>query len=61
VRDASDFLIGILVAGVWIAGTVYLFRFHSDANFAIWGGICTTMTGAYHFLRIRDDKEKDSC
>jgi len=59
-NDFRDWFILLLVSGAWIASTAYLFMFHSDANFAIWGGITTTITGAYHFLVIKDSKQADA-
>lgn len=58
--DFRDYFVGGLVAVMWAAATVYLFKFHSDANFVTWAGICGTMTCVYHWLNIRDSKEKDA-
>jgi hypothetical protein len=48
-----------LVTLILVAGTVYLFRNRSDTNFATWAGLCLTVTGAYHWLCVRDDKTPD--
>ena len=62
-KDSRDWFIMILVGGIWAAGTVFIFRFGSKENavalMTAWGGICATMGGIYHWLTIRDDKQKD--
>jgi hypothetical protein len=52
--DIRDWLIGVLVASAWMAATVYLFKFHSDVNYATYAGLCITMTGFYHFIVSKD-------
>ena len=51
----------LVVTAVLGAGTVYLFIHPGDIAFGTWGGIVTTITGVYHWLNIRDSKEKDAC
>lgn len=62
-NDTRDWFIMILTACIWAAGTVFIFKFGSKDNAVLlmssWGGICGTMGGIYHWLTIRDDKEKD--
>lgn len=52
--DWRDWLVGILVPAMWVFAGAYLWRHPSDANFATWAGICATLTGAYHYLNIKD-------
>lgn len=60
-NDARDWFVMILVAAIWIAGTVFLFLHHSQpAIFATWCGLCTTMGGLYHWLTLRDQKVPDA-
>lgn len=49
-----------LVTGMWIAGTVFLFKFHSETNFVTWAGLGVTMTGVFHWLTVRDAKQPDA-
>jgi hypothetical protein len=56
----GDILIGLLVAIMWVAATVYLFKHPSDISFGTWGTICGTMLCAYKWIDMRDDKEKDA-
>lgn len=59
--DTRDWFVMLLVAGAWIAGTVFLFLHASAPVFATWGSICATMTGFYHWIVIRDSKVPDAC
>jgi hypothetical protein len=59
--DLDDWFVALLVAGAWVASTVFLFLHHSDLNFATWATFGATIVGVYHFLSVRDDKEKDTC
>lgn len=58
-QDARDWFVMILVAGVWIASTVFLFKNPVTTNFMTWSGVCATMTGVFHFLCVHDDKQQD--
>lgn len=54
----------LCVAAAWAAGTVFLFKFatpeHAIGLLTAWGSVCCTMTGAYHWLVVRDSKVKDA-
>ena len=52
------FVVGAITCG-WVIGTVYLFLFHSDANFGIWATFAATIISGYHWLCIHDDKRPD--
>jgi hypothetical protein len=62
--DARDWFVMILVAGVWIAGTVFIFVFGSKDNavalLGAWGVICGSFGGFYHWFVLRDSKTKDA-
>jgi hypothetical protein len=58
--DLRDWFIILLHAGMWTAGTVFIFKHPSEVNFATWGTLGATMTGAYHWMVIRDSKQKDA-
>lgn len=59
--DLDDWFVALLVGGAWAASTVFLFLHYSDMNFVTWSGFGVTIVGAYHWMSVRDDKEKDSC
>ena len=59
-NDARDWFVMGLVAVAWTAATVFLFLHHSDMNFVTWAGVCTTMTGVYHWITVRDQKVSDA-
>ncbi len=59
--DLRDVFIFVMVSAAWIAGTVYLFYNRTDLNFATWATFSATILGAYHWISMRDDKEKDVC
>lgn len=58
--DLTDWLIAFLVTAAWIAATVFLFIHPDPLNFATWATVSGTLVGVYHWLRVRDDKIKDS-
>jgi hypothetical protein len=59
--NIRDWFVLVLVALLWIAATIYLFIHPSEADFATWGAICGTMTGAYRWLDLKDSKVPDAC
>jgi hypothetical protein len=59
--DLRDILVFIAVANIQICSTVFLFHHADGINFATWAGVCGTLTAAYHWMCVRDDKEKDAC
>jgi hypothetical protein len=58
-RDYRDYLTFASVVGILSVASVYLFKFHSDANFGIWAGVVATVTGIFHSLSVYDDKHED--
>ena len=58
--DARDWIVIGLMAAIQIAATVFVFRHPDSGNFAIWSGLCGTLTGAYHWMVIRDSKMADA-
>jgi hypothetical protein len=58
--DVRDWVVVGLMAGIQIAGTVFIFKHPDPINFATWAGVCGTLTAAYHWMVIRDAKEKDA-
>ena len=59
-NDTRDWFIMLLVAGMWIAGTVYLFMYHSPLVYSTWCGLGATMTGVYHWITLKDSKVPDA-
>lgn len=58
--DTRDWIVIALMAAIQVAATVFLFE-HTDAiNFATWATVVGGLTTAYHWLVIRDSKEKDA-
>lgn len=58
--DIRDWVVIGLMGGIQFAATVFIFA-HPDAmNFATWATICGTLTGAYHWMVIKDSKTKDA-
>lgn len=49
-----------LVTSMWIAGTIFLFKYPQAVNFATWSGLVVTITGVFHWLTIRDAKLPDA-
>ena len=58
--DARDWIVIGLMAAIQTAATVFVFRHPDSGNFAIWSGLCGTLTGAYHWMVIRDSKMADA-
>lgn len=59
-NDNRDWFIMGTISAAWTAATVYMFVHPSPATFCAWCGLCATMTGAYHYLNVRDQKEADA-
>ncbi len=57
--DLRDRLVMLIVTLILAVGTIYVFVHPTDMNFTTWAGLVVTITGVYHWLNIRDDKEKD--
>lgn len=57
---APDWFVILLLAGVWIAATVFLFKHPEHPNFMTWCGLAVTMGGIYHWLMVRDQKIPDA-
>jgi hypothetical protein len=58
--DFSDWMILAHVNAAGIAGTVYLFMYHTDSNFLGWCGLVGTLVPAYHWFVLRDAKIPDA-
>ena len=55
--DYTDWFVMVLIGALAAVGSVYVFKFHSDTAFGIWAGVVGTLTGAFHWLRIKDDHD----
>jgi len=58
--DVRDWVVIGLMAAIQVAATVFVFMYHDAVNFATWATVCGTLTGAYHWMVIRDSKTKDA-
>ena len=58
--DTRDWIVIALMAAIQFAATVFLFRHPDTINFATWATVVGGLTTAYHWLVIRDSKEKDA-
>ena len=59
IKDLRDIWVVLAVSAAWVFSTIYLFRHPSDMNFATWAALCTTVTGVYHWICMKDDKIPD--
>jgi hypothetical protein len=57
--DAKDWFVMLLVAGIWIASTIYIFKHPDGGTFATWAALAATIGGIYHWLTIHDSKVPD--
>jgi hypothetical protein len=48
-----------LLSGAWFASTVFIFKYHTEINFATWATFSGAIISAYHWLIVRDDKTPD--
>lgn len=48
------------VTAIFLVATVYVFMHPSAEAFAVWGTACATVVSAYHWLTVKDSKEKDA-
>lgn len=58
--EVRDWTVIALLAGMHVSATVFIFLHPDTANFVTWAGVTSTITCAYHWLVIRDSKEKDA-
>jgi hypothetical protein len=58
--DVRDWVVIGLMAGIQVSATVFLFKFPTAMNFGTWATVCGGLVSAYHWLVIRDSKEKDA-
>jgi hypothetical protein len=59
-QDYRDIFVLLMVSAGWVAATVFLFLYHSTANFGIWAGLVGTIGGVYHWICVSDDKRVDA-
>jgi uncharacterized membrane protein len=58
--DVRDWVVIGLMAAIQVAATVFIFMHPDAVNFATWATIVGGLTTAYHWMVIRDSKEKDA-
>ena len=56
----DDWFVAVHVNAAWMAATVFVYHHPDPVNFATWATFSATAVGVYHWLIIRDSKEKDS-
>lgn len=59
--DLRDYFVLAVLTNLVGAATVYLFIHPSDIAFGTWGTILATTVSGFHWMVIRDSKEKDAC
>jgi hypothetical protein len=57
--DFQDWFIIAVFTFALAAGTLYLFLYHSETVFGIWGTFVGTVGSIFHGFRIWDSKTKD--
>lgn len=55
-----DWIVIVLMADIQLAATVFIFLHPDGINFATWATLAGTLTGAYHWMVIRDQKQADA-
>lgn len=58
--DARDWAVIGLMAAIQLAATVFIFKHPEAINFATWATVVGGLISAYHWMVIRDSKEKDA-
>ena len=58
--DIRDWVVVALIAGIEVSATVFLFCYPTGINFGTWAGITGTLTSAYHYIVLRDQKIPDA-
>jgi hypothetical protein len=58
--DIRDWFVLGCISFVGLAATVFLFVHPSPTNFATFAGLQVTLMSAYHWMVVRDSKEKDA-
>lgn len=58
--DTRDWVIIALMANIQIVASIFVFKHPDAVNFATWATVAGTLTGAYHWMVIRDSKQADA-
>jgi hypothetical protein len=58
--EARDWFVMLLLGGVLVASTVYIFKHPDDINFGAWCTFVGTVGGIYHWLVLIDSKRPDA-
>lgn len=58
--EVRDWFVLGCISFVGLAATLFLFKYPSATNFATFAGLQVTLMGAYHWMVIRDSKQKDA-
>jgi membrane-bound metal-dependent hydrolase YbcI (DUF457 family) len=57
--DIKTTIVMFFFMAIFTAATIYLFKFHSDSNFAVFVGGFTAMGCIMHWIVTYDDKHPD--
>lgn len=58
--DVRDWLVGISMVVIHFIATVFLFQHPEAMNFATWAAVTGSVTSAYHWTSMKDDKTPDA-
>ena len=58
--EVRDWIVIGLMANIQASATVFIFLHFDSVNFATWGAVTGTLTGAYHWIVTRDQKTPDA-
>lgn len=57
--DARDWFVLVIHSVAWVVATAFLLWHPNDTNFITWATFSGTVSSAYHWLIIKDDKLPD--
>ncbi len=58
--DTRDWIVIALMAAIQVAATVFIFLHPDTLNFVTYGTLVGGLISAYHWMVIRDSKQKDA-
>ena len=59
--DTRDWVVIGLMGAIQLAATVFVFAHPDVVNFATFATLTGTLITAYHWVIVKDQKEKDAC
>jgi hypothetical protein len=58
--DLKDWFVMAFITVGWVASTIFIFMYHTEANFAVWATFSGAVISAYRWIDYKDSKVPDA-